>query len=69
MIPLGSIYRLLSKMLANRMRVVLYINDSLCFCGGTLDFGLGSYCKWMPLKSHIPRVICKLGIEKGVWSC
>ena len=67
----GSVYKLLSKVLANRSRVVL---DSLIsesqnsFVGGRqiLDSVLiANECKDSRLNSHVLGVVCKLDIEKA----
>ena len=65
----GSVYKLLSKVLANRLRVVLDIFESQnAFVSGRqiLDSVLiGNECLDSRLKSHVLGVVCKLDIEKA----
>ena len=68
---IGSMYKLLSKVLANRFRVMLdgLISDSQnSFVGGRqmLDSVLiANECLDSRIKSTAPRIICKLVIEKA----
>ena len=67
----GSVYKLLSRVLANRLRVVL---DNLIFETQNLFVGgrqildsvlIANECLDSRLKSRLPGVVCKLDIEKA----
>ena len=75
----GSVYKILAKVLANRLKRVLggLVSESQnAFVGGrqTQDSVLiANECLDSRLRSHLPRVVCKLDIEKAYdhvnWDC
>jgi hypothetical protein len=76
---IGSVYKILAKVLANRLKRVLdgLVSESQnAFVGGrqTPDSVLiANECLDSRLRSHLPSVVCKLDIEKAYdhvnWDC